>query len=212
LREPVPIHFPEEESAPESPVHFRLRTALFLVLEGNLRDRAYVGSDQFVYWDPTDPKACLAPDAFVRMGGPSSLPPSYKTWEHGAPHLAVEIISSSDARDRDQDDKLERYRHCGIAEVVFFDPANDVRPLRIWDLVEAGDLVERDLTTPEATRCKTLDAYLCVQPDAQLGKVMHLAADAAGRERWLTPAEVEKAAKEAALARVAELEAELARR
>jgi len=96
----VPIHFPSDESMPESAVHLRLRTALFLVLEGKLRGRAFVGSDQFVYWDPTDPKACLAPDAFVRLGGPSGLPPSFKTWEHGAPHVAVEIISRSEASTR----------------------------------------------------------------------------------------------------------------
>jgi hypothetical protein len=61
LRDPVPIHFPSHAEMPESAVHLRLRTALFLVLDANLRGRAYVGSDQFVYWDPTDPKACVAP-------------------------------------------------------------------------------------------------------------------------------------------------------
>jgi Uma2 family endonuclease len=85
------------------------------------------------------------------MGGPSSLPPSFKTWEHGAPHLAVEIVSSSDGRDRDREAKLERYRHSGIGEVVFFDPDDDQRPLRIWDLVE-WDLAERDPLLPEGLR------------------------------------------------------------
>jgi Uma2 family endonuclease len=200
LRTPVPIHFPSEESMPETAVHLRLRTALFLVLEGRLHGRAFIGSDQFVYWDPTDPRACVAPDAFVRLGGPLTLPPSFKVWEHGAPQLAIEVISRSDARDANQQEKLERYRRCGVAELAFFDPEDDERPLRLWDLVE-GDLVERDLEVPGATFTRTLSAYLRVQPDAELGRALRISDDADGTKVWLTPME-----------RVAELEAELARR
>src|SRR5262245_15837636 len=77
LRPPSPIAFPAAEEMPETSVHMRLRTALFLILERELRGRAFVGSDQFVYWDPTDPKACLAPDVLVRLGGPLELVPSF---------------------------------------------------------------------------------------------------------------------------------------
>jgi Putative restriction endonuclease len=199
LREPRPLHFPSEECVPETPVHLRLRTALFLILDGKLRGKAFVGSDQFVYWEAGNPRACLAPDVFVRMGGPFTLPKSFRTWEHGAPHLAVEIISSEDSRDRDQAAKLERYRCCGVSEVVFFDPENDERPLRMWDWVE-GDLVERDLGETGASLCKTLGAYWRVAPHPEFGRMLWLANDAAGTDRWLTPDE-----------RIAELEAELAR-
>src|SRR5688572_11027556 len=74
LRAPVPVHFPTQQEMPESAVHLRVRTALFLILERALRGRAFVGSDQFVYWDPTSPQACLSPDVFVRLGGPFTLP------------------------------------------------------------------------------------------------------------------------------------------
>lgn len=191
---------------PESALHLRLRTALFLILEGELKGRAFVGSDQFVYWDPTDPKACLAPDAFVRMGGPLSLPPSFKVWEHGAPQLAVEIASASESAQH-HEQKLERYRRCGIAEVVIFDPDDERVPLRFWDLIE-GDLVERELDRPEALRSETLGAYLCIRTDAQLGRMLRIARDPLGTTLWPTPGELA----DAALARVAELERELARR
>src|SRR5687767_12382520 len=52
LRAPVRIDFPVEELAPETGVHLELRTALFLVLRGELSRRAFVGSEQFLYWDP----------------------------------------------------------------------------------------------------------------------------------------------------------------
>jgi len=200
LREPRPLVFPFEEEVPESAVHLRVRTALFLVLDGRLRGKAFVGSDQFVYWDASDPRACVAPDVFVRMGGPFTLPPSFRTWEHGAPQLAVEILSRHDTRDRNQAGRLERYRSCGVSELVLFDPETDQGQLRIWDWVE-GDLVQRDLTDPEAARCLLLDAYWRVEADAELGYSLRLADDIEGKRLWLTPNE-----------RVAELEAELAKR
>ena len=70
LRIPVPVRFPESESVPESGVHLRLRTALWSMLRLALRERAIVGSDQFLYWDPTDPRQCLGPDVLVWLGAP----------------------------------------------------------------------------------------------------------------------------------------------
>ena len=239
VRAPTPLFFPSEEEVPETPVHLRLRTALFLILERELRGRAFVGSEQFVYWDPTDPKACLAPDVLVRMGGPLELVPSFKVWKHGAPHLGVEVISPADSRDRDWNEKLERYRRAGIAEVVRFDPDDTAAPLRLWDLVE-GDLVERDPSDPEGFRCDVLGVYWSVVRDAVLGPMLRVARDREGTDRWLMPEEAEqaaraalqteratlqteraalqteraalqteRAAKEAALARIAELERKL---
>ena len=207
---------------PESALHLRLRTALFLILDQRLGGQAYVGSDQFVYWDPTNPKACLAPDAFVRFGGPRELLPSYKAWEHGAPHVAVEILSSNDRRDRELEKRLERYRRCGVGELVIFDPENRETLLRLWDLVD-GDLVERDLGGPAALRSDALHAYWYLQPHERLGALLRLAEAADGSGLWPTPEEAQAAEREKAQAerdqerataerRIAELEAELRRR
>src|SRR6266566_9266416 len=85
----TPLHFPESAEVPETKRHLELRTLLYQVLKLAFAERAAIGCDQFVYWDPTDPKACLAPDAFVRLGQPDFLFRSWKAWEHGAPHVAV---------------------------------------------------------------------------------------------------------------------------
>src|SRR6187549_617322 len=144
LRAPVPVHFPESESVPETGVHLRLRTALWSMLRLAIGQRAMVGSDQFLYWDPTDPGQCLAPDVLVWFGAPDRPFSSWKVWERGAPHLAVEVVSESDARDRFWEPKLEAYRRSGVVELVRFD-ADDARaPLRLWDRLE-GDLVEREV-------------------------------------------------------------------
>jgi hypothetical protein len=206
---------------PETGVHLELRTGLYLILRRELAGRAFVGSEQFLYWDATNPKKCLAPDIMVRLKSPDVPLPCLKVWEGGAPELAIEIVSPSDASDRNWDQKLERYRQSGIAEVVRFDPDDPKRPLRLWDRLD-GDLIERALDGPSALSCDTLGLFWRYGPDARLGQVLRLARDAEGRDLLLTSEEeqaAERRAKEAALlekdaalARIAELEAELRRR
>jgi Uma2 family endonuclease len=228
LREPVPIFFPSSEEMPETRRHLGLRTALFQILELAFADRATLGSEQFVYWDPTDPRACCAPDVMLRLGEPDEPFDNWKTWEWGAPHLAVEIVSASDHDRGPWQDKLDRYGHMGIQELVRFDADDPERHLRIWDRVEFA-LVERERTSPDFMRCRTLDVYFCVRADEKLGPMLRLARDAEGRELFPTPAEARRDADQAreqadqarrqaddarlaAEARVRELEAELARR
>jgi len=228
LRAPVPVHFPEHESVPESGVHLRLRTALWSMLRLALGDRAMVGSDQFLYWDPTDPKQCLAPDVLVWFGAPDRPFPSWKVWERGAPHLAIEVISQIDARDRPWSKKIGAYRRSGVLELVRFDPEDEQRPLRLWDRLE-GDLVEREVSKHELQRSDLLGLYWLVEPSPELGLGLRLSRDSAGTELLLSAEEAHRAeveahraevqahraeieARQAAEARIRELEAELARR
>jgi Uma2 family endonuclease len=214
LREPRPLYFPSSEEMPETRRHLGLRTALFQILELGFAERATLGSEQFVYWDPTDPRACCAPDVMLRLGEPDEPFDNWKVWERGAPHLAVEIISASD-RDRGSwEEKLDRYGHMGVLELVRFDADDVEAPLRIWDHEDFA-LVERERTLGDFTRCRTLDAFFCVKQDEKLGLMLRLARDADGQDLFPTPAEARRQADEARLAaeaRVRELEAELARR
>ena len=211
LRAPVPIHFPVQDVMPESGVHLEVRTALFLLLRTEFAGRAFVGSEQFLYWDPVDPTACVAPDVMVRLGAPDAPVPCWKVWESGAPQAAVEIVSSSDASDRNWSAKLERYRHSGVRELVRFDPEDDDHPLRLWDRVE-HDFVERELGSARTHPSDTLGLYWCVIPDARLGRTLRLSRDEAGSDLVLTLEERAQAERDRALARIAELEAELQKR
>jgi hypothetical protein len=214
LRPPAPLHFPEQEDVSESTDHKLRVIALWQSVMQALGDGALVGSDLFLYWDPTDPKKCLAPDLAVRTGTPSAILKTWKTWERGAPHVGVEIVSDSDRSAEPFARKLERYRQAGIAEVVRFDVEDADRPLRLWDLLD-GDLVERAVTVPDARFCDALGLYWCVVGDPVLGSTLRLGRDPAGAELLPTPGEMRDAAlvaRDAALARVGELEAELARR
>ena len=187
------LHFPEQAEVPEGQTHLELRTLLYLFLKRAFADAAAVGSEQFVYWDPTDSKACLAPDAFVRFGGRSERFESWKVWERGAPHVAVEIISKSDAAEWDS--KLERYRRLGVSELVWFDPALPEQPLRIWDFV-GDDLLERKLFEPAAQSRHLGGYWLPVEVPGE-GLTLRLSHDSAGKFLFPTPEEAERSQKEA---------------
>ena len=222
VRPPAPLFFPVDEPVPEHRWHRLAAEALAQSVEEAFDRQVLVSSDQFLYWDPTNPKRCLAPDVAIRLGAPSELVASWKTWERGAPHVGVDVTSESDAPDWALEEKLARYRQAGVAEVVRYDRRDRERPFRLWDWLD-GDLVERDLADPEAFRCAALGWYWCEHEDPELGLTLRLARDRAGTDLIATPREreraakeaeraakeAERAAKEAALARVAELEAAL---
>lgn len=146
----VPIVFPEEAEVPETQLHLELRTLLYQLLTDYLGEDATVGSDQFMYFDASDPQLSLAPDVCLRQGPRGEPIRSWKVWERGAPDVAIEIVSASDAPASTWELKLDRYRRSGVKELIRFDP-EDLPPaqLRIWDRV-GGALVERELTTARA--------------------------------------------------------------
>lgn len=212
VRPPKPLFFRVVESVGESITGYEIRTALYEIVRLAFGDGALVSSDQFLYWDPTNPKRCLCPDLGVRVGAKDEAINVWKTWERGAPQVGVEIISPSDARELPWSKKFERYRQAGIAELVRFNVLGDVPVLTLWDLVD-GDLVERDLTAPNALYSDALGFYWCIVPDSRLKAMLRLARDPEGKDLLPTPAEhAARDAERAALARIAELEAELARR
>jgi Uma2 family endonuclease len=213
VRAPTPIRFPEEEEVPEGYVHLIVRTFLFQLLSFALGSEHSVGSDQFVYWNASDPKKKLSPDVFVRLGTPQRAFGSWKTWEQGgAPDLAVEIISPNEGDGVDWEEKLARYHELGVKELVRFDPeASEGCRLRAWDRVRE-DLVER-VVADDRTPCLTLGLAWTVQPIAAgsgISPGLRLADDAG---RLLeTREEKEARGRMEAEARIRELEAELARR
>src|SRR5690242_12534952 len=107
-RPPEPVSFPASEDVPETKYHLERRTALYQSIKHEIAASATIGSEQFVYWDPTTAKKNLAPDVFVRLGVPDEPFRTWKTWERGAPDLGVEIVSESDEGELDWSEKLTR--------------------------------------------------------------------------------------------------------
>ena len=210
VRSPEPLYFPSEESleeaVSETKRHLEARTTLYLLLKDALTG-ASIGSDQFLYWEADDPKKCLSPDVFVKLGSVDQGFDNWKVWERGAPELAVEIVSKSDQRDLDWEDKLRRYRASGIRELVRFDAEDDEQPIRVWDRVEE-DLVERSPEDSDLRECVALGLWWAVVPSA-LGPTLRLARRPDGGELLPTPGEERvRLAEELAEERKARSEAE----
>ena len=203
VRAPEPLHFPEEALRPEGKTHLTLRTFLYQLLHFALGREHSVGSEQFVYWNASNPHRCLAPDVFVKLGVPDVQFGTWKTWERGgAPELAVEIVSPTEGDGVPWREKIERYFECGVRELVRFDPeAEEGKRLRVWDRV-SEDFVER-VIADDRTPCLTLGLNWTISPVENEPVGLRLLDDE-GR-----PLETRE---ERSAARVRELEAELARR
>ena len=214
LRPLRPRLFPVEAEVPESLHHLELRTALYQLLSYFLRGRATVGSDQFVYYDASDPKACVAPDVYLQLGSEHTDIGSWKTWELGTPDLAIEIASRSDSPEEPWGRKLVRYHRLGVRELVRFDP-RAAEQLRVWDYVE-GDLAERRVRPNSAVPCRVLGVWWVVVVHERWGPMLRISRDPLGQiliknelEAEAEARQLEAEARQTAEARVHELEAEL---
>ncbi len=210
VRAPQPLHFPEEAEVPEGKRHLLLRTFLFRLLRFALGPAHSVGSDQFVYWNASDPRRCLAPDVFFKRDVADTWTGSWKTWEQGGvPELAVEIVSPNEGDRIEWEEKLRRYHELGLHELVRFDPeAAEGQRLRVWDRMRE-DLVERRVEGDQSP-CVALGLHWIVCPVEEQPAGLRLVDDAG--QLLETQEEAEARARAAAEARVRELEAELARR
>jgi Uma2 family endonuclease len=196
VRPPRPLAFAAFEEMPETKRHLELRTTLYLSLKRAFASKAWLGSDQFVYWDAGDDDRKLAPDVLVRLGGPDEDFDVWKTWERGAPHLCVEIVSRSDRRELPWAEKLARYRQAGVEELVRFDDlAPEGQRFRVWDRVE-GDLVERALEPGERPLCRTLKLWW-LEGTLERRIAPRLARDAGGEDLLPSPDEQAEAAAKA---------------
>jgi len=191
VQAPASVSFPVEGQVPESKRHLVLRTLVYQFLDYAFARVAAIGCDQFVYWDPTDPSICVAPDAFVHFGEPDDLFSTWKAWERGAPHVAVEIISDADRAEPIWQEKLHRYRRLGVAELVRFDPESAERPLRVWSQVD-GDLLERKLALTCA-ESSIVPGFWRVSEQPGLGATLRLSHDEGGERLYLTEAEALRA-------------------
>lgn len=174
-----PSEEPWEEAVSETKRHLEARTTLYLLLKEALGGAA-VGSDQFVYSDPSDPRRCVSPDVFFKLGTPDATFDTWKVWERGALDVAVEIVSDHDRPNRQWEDKLARYLGNGVKELVRFDADEKARPIRVWDRVE-GDLVERSQKDPRLCECMALGLWWVVAP-SEFGPMLRLARDREGRD------------------------------
>jgi Uma2 family endonuclease len=201
-----------EETMPESVLHdqcVELLKALLAVWAA--RASALVVRNLAVRWDEDHPAIGIDPDVSVLQPPPpdASELRSLRTWQQGQdpPALAVEVVSETNPH-KDYSLAPDKYAASGTRELWIFDPLLAGPPvyggpwrLQVWHRSDDGEF-GRLHAGDGPVRSPLLGAWLVATDERRR---LRIAEDEAATRFWLT-------AEEAALARVAELEAELARR
>jgi hypothetical protein len=212
-----PTIYPEEERVGEDLLQRWIIELLRPLLEWWLLGRgvrALVGADQFIYWRQHDPHARIAPDLYLLPGvDPRTRVRTWKIWrDRVVPSFAFEVVSQD--WQKDYAEVIDRYADLGVPEVVVFDPGFDEHAegvrWQVWRRVGKRGLVRVEATNADRVRSKTLRCWLRAVGEGRDLRV-RIAADARGDDLVPTPEEAERAAKEAALRRVKDLEAKLRR-
>jgi hypothetical protein len=230
-----PTTYPVEEKAGEDLLQRLIVELLRPLVERWLAERgvtALVGADQFIYSRQHEPTRRYAPAVYVLPGvAPGTSVGAWKIWLTGvAPSFALEVCSSD--WKKDYEEVPERCAEIGVEELIVFDPWWAERPGgegARWQVFRLGKrgLRRAIRVDDDRVRSKVLACWLRAVGVGQSTRIRI----GTGRHGTLfpTPEEAERQAKEAerhakeaerqaneakeaALARVAELEALLRRR
>ena len=119
------VALPETDHTGESILQALISELLRPLLARFLRERgerAFVGADQFFYYDDADISRRIAPDVYVIPGieGPREER-VWRCWElEQPPSFALEVVGRD--RAKDYEDVLIDYKAIGVRELVVFDP------------------------------------------------------------------------------------------
>lgn len=192
------------------------------------REDVYVGVDMLLYYVEGDPRKSVVPDIFVVFGVPK-LPPrdNWLAWREGKlPDFVLEVTSRR-TRHRDEGPKRELYQRLGVEEYWQYDPTGDYLDPRLKGARLTGPAYRPIPATigPGGIQCASRPLGLELHLSGNALRFFDPAraeylptpyedqvranreADRANREADRANQEADRA--EAALHRVAELEAEL---
>lgn len=206
-----PTVYRVEDDVGEHELQTYILEVLRPLIEAYLRERevdAHVGSDQFIYWKQHDPQACVAPDIYVLPGVPQSIAIDvWKVWERGVvPSFALEVVGRDPHKDYEVAPR--RYAELGVDELVVFDPFDGPGRVAFAVYRKTGEsLTQVQATNEDRVYSKQLGCHI-----RRVGRREETRLRIASGPEGDSLVPTEREAKEAALARVAELEALLAER
>jgi Uma2 family endonuclease len=123
------IDYPSADGLPMAESDFQRKPLIYAVdvLGICFEDRTdvYVSGNLCIYYEEGNPDAVVVPDVFVVMGAPKRDRPSYMLWqEPKAPDFVLEITSRR-TRSVDQGPKRGIYAFLGVQEYWQYDPTGD---------------------------------------------------------------------------------------
>ena len=126
---PAAVDYPSSDGQPMAESEFQLIPLIDAIaaLRSHYahREDVYAVGNMFLYYEEGNPRAVVAPDAFVVVGAPKHIRHSYKLWEEPkAPDFVLEVTSRS-TRTQDLGRKRELYASLGVREYWMFDPTGD---------------------------------------------------------------------------------------
>ena len=209
---PAAVEYPTSDGKPLAENDPQLHAIHYafgaLLLYYAARADVYVSGDLLIYYEEGNPRVSVAPDTFVVFGVEDRMRGNYKVWEEGkGPDFVLEVASPSTWRE-DVERKPGVYAGLGVREYFLFDPTGEHLMPRLQGYRLVDGEYERLLAV------ESIDRTLAM-PSEVLG--LELRANAGGEMRFRDPATgedllshgEEHAARRAAEARVAELEARL---
>ena len=125
------IDYPCSDGRPmgESDLHIAcmlyVLDALKVHFEKRARGDVYVSANSFLYYEQGNRRAVVAPDLFVVRGVPDHLRDSYLLWrEPKGPDFVMEVTSASTRRE-DERRKRAVYATLGVEEYFLYDPRGE---------------------------------------------------------------------------------------
>jgi Uma2 family endonuclease len=224
------IDYPESDGnlMAETELHLEWMVRIREILRRRYRgQRVYVGCDLLIYFERGNPLRRVAPDVFVALDCDSGPRRTFKTWEERkGPDVVFEVTSRS-TRCEDEGTKPQIYAELGVREYILYDPTAEYLdpPLQGYRL-DGGEYDHLARDSSGAIISHVLNVTLRLQGDslamfdAATGEALLTDAEANAKERQEAELRrqaadaklaAEKAAREAAETRIAQLEAELAR-
>ncbi len=219
------VYYPCSDGKPMAENMWQARAILNAVgdLEATL-PTALVAADILMYPEEGNNKNPIAPDVLVGLGLGTRNRSSYFVWKEGKPPDWVLEVASPSTQADDLGVKRRRYAEIGVPEYWMFDPKGGVYPpgtprlqgLKLadgkyiplpWQLADGGRTIRSEVLGLDVR----VDGELLRFRDAAGRDIPHRNEIEAAAERAEARAEREAAARSAAEARVAELEAALRR-
>lgn len=205
------IVYPESDGKPmaENTTQYRWLTRIKDGLEARFKDdpQVFVAGDLFWYPVKGQTRLNQAPDVMVAIGRPKGDRGSYKQWEEDgvAPQVVFEIWSPSNTKE-DIAEKFAFYDYFGVEEYYTYDP--DAKVMAGWRRHEERLEPITDMNEWESPRLNV--TFRCVEDEWNLyhpnGSPFQDYIDLhTAKEEATRIAEVERAAKEAAWAKLREL-------
>ena len=211
---PTAVEYPSSDGKPIAENDAQGNAIMYAI--GSLRSwfanrpDVYVSGDLLIYYEEGNPKASVAPDTFVVFGAGMYFRQTYKLWEEPkAPDFVLEVASANTWRE-DEGPKHELYERLGVREYWQYDPTGEHLGVRL-----KGHRLVRGVYEPQPV-VQSVDGALVLRSEV-LGLDLRVRdgepyfQDPTTGRRLLSHREAD-AARQAAEARVAELEARLAGR